>query len=353
VYIPQSTRDLMARMKSDMDCVISRDPAVHGREVVLARAPGRLDVMGGISDYSGGLVCEMPLDCSTAVGVQRRDDRTVVIESYNAPTATGDNGTSRVRFSLDDLYGTAALLPVEMIRAFFSGEKHWAAHVAGAYWVLGKHRKLTRRTSGANIVCHSNVPLRGGVASSAALEVAALSAITTAYHLILEPLETAVLAQAVENLIVGRPSGVMDQVTSMMGSKGRLLLLECQPHTVKGFVDVPAGLMVCGMDSGARSAEGWNKYRDTRIAAFMAQVMIARAYEELGMKGDPTKGYLANVTPAVYRKYFRKVLPRMINGGAFLQAFEATGDRMTAVDPAASYAVRGAADHHVLENARV
>ena len=353
VYIPQSTRDLIARMKSDPDCVISRDPAVHGREVVLARAPGRLDVMGGIADYSGGLVCEFPLDCSTAVGVQRRDDRTVVIESYNAPNGETGYGTARVKFSLDDLYGTAALMPVEIIRQFFSGGNHWAAYVAGAYWVLGRHRKLTRRTSGANIVCHSNVPLGAGVASSAALECAALSAITTAYHLILEPLETAVLAQAVENLIVGTPCGVMDQVASMMGNKNKLLLLECQPHNLKGFVEVPPGLMVCGIDTRARSAEGWARYRQTRIAAFMAQAIIAQAYKDLGQKADPTHGYLANVTPAVYRRYFRHLLPTSTRGSVFLRTFGGIADRLTTVDPVAIYNVRAAADHHVHENARV
>ena len=354
VYIPQSTRDLIAHMKSDPNCVI-KPGASSQHEVVLARAPGRLDVMGGIADYTGSLVCEMPLDVSTAVAVQRRDDRKVFLESYNVTTQSGGGATGggwKVEFSLDDLYGTAALLPLDTIRAFFSGDRRWAAYVAGAYWVLGRHRKLNRRTSGANIVCHSNVPLGGGVSSSAALEVAALSAITTAYHLILDPLETAVLAQLVENQIVGAPCGVMDQVTSMMGRKGKLLLLKCQPHEVQGFVDIPPGLTVCGINSNVKHSVGGSSYRNTRVAAFMAHALIARAYQDLGVKADPTKGYLANITPELYRKYFRPILPKTMLGRDFLKTYTSI-DRVTTVDPATRYTVRAAADHHILENARV
>ena len=41
----------------------------------------------------------------------------------------------------------------------FTGERHWAAYVAGAYYVLAKQRKLTRRVTGANISVYSTLPL--------------------------------------------------------------------------------------------------------------------------------------------------------------------------------------------------
>src|SRR5215210_1868090 len=40
-------------------------------EVFVARAPGRLDVMGGIADYSGSLVLELPIAEATLVALQR------------------------------------------------------------------------------------------------------------------------------------------------------------------------------------------------------------------------------------------------------------------------------------------
>src|SRR5471030_1095686 len=49
--------------------------------LILARAPGRLDVMGGIADYSGSLVLQLPIRESTLVALERSDDRTLVIVS--------------------------------------------------------------------------------------------------------------------------------------------------------------------------------------------------------------------------------------------------------------------------------
>src|SRR5215212_10900612 len=53
------------------------------RTVRVSRAPGRLDVMGGIADYTGSLVCELPLDRAAAVALQQRDDRQVQVFSFN------------------------------------------------------------------------------------------------------------------------------------------------------------------------------------------------------------------------------------------------------------------------------
>jgi len=50
-------------------------------QIVFARAPGRLDVMGGIADYSGSLVCEMPLEVAAGAAVQLRSDSKIVCRS--------------------------------------------------------------------------------------------------------------------------------------------------------------------------------------------------------------------------------------------------------------------------------
>jgi len=339
---------------AELLCLIQADPdrviAGVDKDVFVARAPGRLDVMGGIADYMGSLVCEMPLAVASAVAVQRRDDRQLRISTYNAAAA---HGRHNVELSLDDFYGSASLLPFAEIARLFTGDRHWAAYVAGAYVVLSKHRKLTRRATGANIACYSNVPLGGGVSSSAALEVAALSALTAAYHLILEPMEIAVMAQKVEQLIVRTPVGVMDQATSTLGEKGKLLLVNCQPHSVEGLIDLPKGVEIVGIVSNVKHKTYEEDYRDTRVAAFMAQAMIAKAYRDFGAKTDPTRGYLANVKPEMYLRYFRRMLPRVMSGKFFTDHYGKTIDWVTTVEEQKQYKVRLAADYHVLECARV
>ncbi len=323
--------------------------ADFNQPIILARAPGRMDIMGGIADYTGSLVCEMPLGTDAAVAVQKRADRRLRITTFNA---LPDNAPQTVELSLDDLYGSGALISPAAAQALFANNR-WAAYLAGAYWVLAKQRKLNRRASGANIACYSEVPLGAGVSSSAALEVAALCALTRAYHLILDPMETALLAQRIENQIVGAPCGVMDQVASMMGRAEQLLLLKCQPHTVQGYLDIPPGVTFIGINSNVKHSVGGGAYGRTRVAAFMARAIIARLAMRLGARADLTGGYLANVDGELYRNQLRLVLPRALSGRDFTRRYGSTGDAATTVQDDVLYHVRAAADHHVLENHRV
>ena len=344
---PALVADLLERIRAD-----SEWRGVLQGEAHVGQAPGRLDVMGGIADYTGSLVCQMPLAVTTAVLAQKRTDRAVVIKSYNH-TVESSAGAVSFRLSLDDFYGSGALLAAPAVRARFSGADRWAAYVAGVFWVLAKHRHLVGGAKGANIFCYSAVPMGAGLSSSAALEVAAMNAVAGAYHLTLDPLETAVLAQKVENQIAGAPCGIMDQMASSLGRRGKLLLLKCQPHTVVGYEELPAGTTVAAISSGVKHSIAGNAYTRVRVAAFMAHAIIATIAKELGSKTDPTGGYLANVQPGFYRRYLRPVLPREMSGRDFVQRYRKIVDTVTPIDPAEKYAIRAAADHHILENQRV
>src|SRR5437868_4278164 len=50
-------------------------------EMAIARAPGRLDVMGGIADYSGSLVLQLPIQEATFVALERSNDRAIKVFS--------------------------------------------------------------------------------------------------------------------------------------------------------------------------------------------------------------------------------------------------------------------------------
>src|SRR2546423_8856141 len=69
---------LIARVRRELSAAF-----VPERPIRISRAPGRLDVMGGIADYTGSLVCELPLDRAAAVALQERDDREIQIFSFN------------------------------------------------------------------------------------------------------------------------------------------------------------------------------------------------------------------------------------------------------------------------------
>jgi L-arabinokinase len=211
------------------------------------------------------------------------------------------------------------------------------------------------------VLVSSRVPLGTGVSSSAALEVASMSAVAAAFHVDLEPRELALLCQRVENLVVGAPCGVMDQMTSACGEEGRLLALLCQPAELIGTVALPSELCVWGLDSGVRHSVGGGDYGSVRVGAFMGYRIIA---ELAGLRAEPGVetvaiedarwgGYLANLSPSEFEQKFAASLPERMKGAEFLERYVGTTDPVTRVEPLRTYPVRVAAAHAVYEHFRV
>src|SRR6476660_4971098 len=216
--------------------------------VFVARAPGRLDVMGGIADYSGSLVLQWPI----------REATRVALRPWTAPrisiTSVAGDGHARYCDVPLDLVANRGR-PYDDVRAWFAADpsRHWAAYVAGVFHVLAREHGV-RFPTGAAVLVESDVPEGKGVSSSAAIEAATMEAVIHAWRVAIEPRTRALRCQQVENLIVGAPCGVMDQMASICGEARNLMALLCQPAEFKGSVRLPDGLGVWGIDSGIRHA---------------------------------------------------------------------------------------------------
>jgi L-arabinokinase len=329
------------------------------REIVISRAPGRLDVMGGIADYSGSLVLEMPIREATLVALQRDPLRRIrILSSLQEP------GVDPVfEMALADLEAPEGPIDYETGRARFQRHKtqRWAAYVGGVFLVLMRERGISF-TDGARILIESRVPPGKGVSSSAALEVATMQAVCGAFGLSIEPQEIALLCQKVENLVVGAPCGIMDQMTAAVGEAGSLLMLLCQPAELIGTVVIPDDIEFWGIDSGVRHSVAGADYGSVRTGTFMGYRVIA---ELAGLRVNTTStpgrveiddprwlGYLANLTLPEFESYAAE-LPERMRGAEFLSAYGGTTDHVTRVDPECDYAVRTPTAHAVYESDRV
>jgi L-arabinokinase len=320
------------------------DPA---EPLAVARAPGRLDLMGGIADYSGALVLELPLGVAAYVAAQRSAEPAIAIRSLQAAEA-GD--VPEVSIALAELAPGGTPLPYPAARALLSADPraHWAAYVAGALVVLGHERGLMIER-GARLLLDSQVPPGKGVSSSAAIEVAAMRAICAIYGVELAGRELAILCQKVENLVVGAPCGVMDQMTSACGQQDMLLALLCQPAELEPPVALPPELAVWGIDSGIRHAVSGADYGSVRVGAFMGYRIICE-HSDVDL---PYGGYLANVVPSEWEARWRERVPETISGADCLARYGGTTDTVTRVDPSRTYAVRQPTAHPIYEHHRV
>lgn len=324
--------------------------------VFLTRAPGRLDVMGGIADYSGALVLQWPIREATRVALRRWSEPRLSL------TSIGRDGVERRANVPLDLVADPRR-PYEAVRAWFAADpaRHWAAYVAGVFHVLSREHAV-RFPDGAAILIESDVPEGKGVSSSAAIEAATMEAVLAAWNVTIEPKVRAVRCQQVENLIVGAPCGVMDQMASICGEAGALMSLLCQPAEFQGSVRLPDGLGVWGIDSGIRHAVTGADYGGVRVGAFMGYRILAALAGLSATPGereghvrvdDPNwHGYLANVGVETFRRFERDI-PDALDGRAFLARFRGTTDLVTTVDPLRRYAVRTPTAHPIFEHVRV
>lgn len=320
--------------------------------VWVVRAPARLDVMGGIADYTGSLVLELPAERAVVMAVQARDDQQVVIHSL-AWERPGEH--SECRWPLSWLYeghgrqtdrGTFA-------RRFDGQDAEWARYPSGVLYMMLEAGIVEHFAGGVTIVFDSTATPRAGIGSSAALEVATCQAVSSLYGVTLDPLEAAQICQRAENHIVGAPCGIMDQVTSLMGQADTLLQLRCQPHDLLSPIELPPGVTVVGINSGVKHQVGGQRYAHVRVSAFMGHRIILDHLQRQGAPADPTRGYLANIEPEDFVERFRDHLPMKLKGRAFLDRYGQTIDPVTRVDPDVVYKVRSRTEHHIYENRRV
>lgn len=358
------------------------------QELVVTRAPGRLDVMGGIADYSGSLVLEMPIAEACHVALQRQPGKqpawrhteerykkagrkaTMRIVSLHA-----DDTNRAPTFDMDltdFLDGSGSPISYNDAREYFARDKarSWAAYLGGCLLVLMREKGAVFE-DGLSMLVSSEVPEGKGVSSSAAVEVATMQAVATAYGVALEPRELAILCQKVENLVVGAACGVMDQMTSACGEDGKLLAMECRPAEVLEAVPIPAHVAFWGVDSGIRHSVGGADYGSVRVGAFMGRRIVRQLAQDDVARvkaGDgaelprvsarsrvlqaPDAFHLAELAPHEFERAFAGSLPETISGVDFMQRYGDHGDAVTSVDPWRSYPVRAAAAHPVHENFR-
>jgi galactokinase len=169
-----------------------------------ASAPARANLIGEHTDYNGGYVLPMPLDCATTVTAERSgEDRAILLESRTL------NETAR-------------------ISGDWTRRGGWTDYAIGCLVML---RQRGVAIPALSLLIESTVPMGAGVSSSAALEVATLKAVRALLGIEIDDVALALLAQQAESEFVGVPCGIMDQMIAALGRPGEALLIDTRNLT--------------------------------------------------------------------------------------------------------------------------
>jgi L-arabinokinase len=317
-------------------------------EIWVSRVPARLDVMGGIADYSGSNVCEAVLGRGMLMALQPRTDRTLRIRTLqvgkrNLPVET--------RIPLDYFTSGDALGSYAEVRGMCQSNPlvAWAAYIGGSIFTLLKEESV-KLPFGFSLLLLSAVPMNVGIGSSAAVEIGTLTCLNAYLGASLEAPRIARLAQMAENHVVGAPCGIMDQIAITSGRAGKMTHILCRPGSVLGEVEIPKGTGFVGINSMVRHSVGANPYSDTRIGAFIGKKII----NDLRSKAARSPlAYLTELTVPELMEHYLPHLPESVIGSAFLAEHKTHDDPVTTIQPDATYRVAGPTRHPVEENERV
>ncbi len=260
-------------------------------------APGRINLIGEHTDYNLGFALPIALPHRTTVTFT--PDRGDVI------TVDSDRADGAARIPLGTGPGDVA---------------GWAGYVAGVMWAL---RQADHPVPGGSMSITSDVPMGSGLASSAALECAALGAIASAAGARIDRTEQARLAQRAENDYVCAPTGLLDQLASLFGEPSTALLIDFRDVTVAPVTFDPdaAGVALLLIDSRARHRHVGGDYAARRASC-------ERAAADLGassLREVPDRGpsVVAEVSDPVDARRARHVLTENLR---VLDCVEALGN---------------------------
>ena len=250
---------------------------------VLARAPGRVNLIGDHTDTTGGLVFPMAIDRWTDVELER-------------------GGRWIELVSADD--DEPALVVFDDPRDPSTARPEWARYVAGVVHLLQPD------VGGIGFV-RTNVPIGAGLSSSAALELA----VALALGFDGSALDLALLCQRAEQVASGVPCGVMDQLTSAAGVEGCALLIDCDSLAVTP-VPLPEGVEVVVVDSGTRRSLTTSFYGVRRAQCEEAETLI-------GPLRTATIDDVESIATDDLRRRARHVVSENARVAAFAEALQA------------------------------
>jgi galactokinase len=190
----------------------------------IARAPGRVNLIGEHTDYNQGIVLPMAIE------------REVLL-------AAAPNGSRQIRLRSTAIAGPATVELSQPVGRTTHG--HWSNYPRG---VIAGFIERNVALIGLDLLVDSTVPLGGGLSSSAALEVATATLLEAVAQQRLEPLEKVRLCQEAEQRFAGVPCGIMDPFVVTLARRDHLTLLDCRSHLAQEieFSDPEVAVLIAG-----------------------------------------------------------------------------------------------------------
>ena len=209
----------------------------------VARAPGRVNLIGEHTDYNDGFVLPIAIDRAVWIALSPTASQQVILHALDL--------NQSAEFSLKN---------------FQHENQDWLEYFKGIAWAL---QQAGYPLSGWEGTIASSIPIGAGLSSSAALELAAARAFGAVTGFAWEAVKMAQIGQQAEREWVGVNCGIMDQMISAMGRAGHALLMDCRSLKTE-LVPLPPDMAIVVLDTATRRGLVDSAYNERRQQCNMA-----------------------------------------------------------------------------------
>ena len=231
-----------------------------GADSQVFRAPGRVNIIGEHTDYTGGLILPAAIDFSTIAAISPRADEQAVIYS--------ENFNKEVSLDLNNF-------PPQ-------GSHQWSDYPFGVAWALREHGLPI---PGFNLNIYGNVPLGSGLSSSASIEVATAFALLSLTQAQIPREQIALLCQRAENIYVGANCGIMDQFIACFGAQDHAVLVDTR-SLAHSSVSIPSNVNLVICNSMVKHSHAGGEYNTRRAEVDEGSQVLRNTFASLPQTQD-------------------------------------------------------------------
>jgi galactokinase len=270
---------------------------LFGAQPALYRAPGRVNIIGEHTDYNDGFVMPMNTAVFTYVAASPRQGR--VIRAHSV------------------LFGETFEFSLAGIEA--GGAPAWAEYLKGVAFVL---QDSGFQLCGCDLLIEGEIPLGGGLSSSASLESAIAVALLGCAGQDAEPMELALLCQRAEHEFAGTPCGIMDQAVICCCPQDHAIKLDCRSLEIEA-IRLPEELCLLVVDSGVKHRLSDGGYKQRREECDFAIALLSSKEREVNSYRDLTAAMVDNYRSELGDLPFRRARHVVSETNRVLKAEEA------------------------------
>lgn len=236
-------------------------------ETIVARSPGRINIIGEHTDYNGGFVLPAAIDKAIYVALSKRDDEYIHLHSVEF--------SKTIEVKISEIRPTA----------------DWSTYILGVVDQLITNRYSV---SGFNLSIDGDIPLGAGLSSSAAVECAVVYALNELFNLDIDKMDMVKLAQKAEQSFSGVMCGIMDMFASMFGKKDQVIKLDCRSLAYEYRPLKLPGYKILLFDTKVRHSLSSSAYNTRRQQCEQGVEWVKRGHPDVKSLRDVTAVMLSN-----------------------------------------------------------